>query len=229
MARTMPSFYEFFAGGGMARAGLGKGWTCLFANDFDAKKGLTYQRNYPGGNVLRVGDVREIKAADLPGHADLIWGSFPCQDLSLAGGGAGLKGERSGTFYPFWDIVKGVVADGRGPKAYRSGKRPRDANLARRARLRGDLQDLCRRRLSIRRPCHQRRPVRAAVAASPVHCRRARRRRDQPRPALAGADRAVPHRCPTASFRAREQEPPRRRWFGGTCPRPRGATPLSPT
>jgi site-specific DNA-cytosine methylase len=53
----MPSFYEFFAGGGMARAGLGKGWTCLFANDFDAKKGLTYQLNYPEGNVLRVGDV----------------------------------------------------------------------------------------------------------------------------------------------------------------------------
>jgi DNA (cytosine-5)-methyltransferase 1 len=112
----MPSFYEFFAGGGMARAGLGKGWTCLFANDFDAKKGETYRRNYPEGNVLRVGDVRTIKAIDLPGHADLIWGSFPCQDLSLAGGGAGLKGERSGTFYPFWDIVKGVVAEGRGPK-----------------------------------------------------------------------------------------------------------------
>lgn len=115
-ARTMPSFYEFFAGGGMARAGLGKAWTCLFANDFDTKKGLTYQLNYPTGDVLRVGDVRKIKAAELPGHADLIWGSFPCQDLSLAGGGAGLKGERSGTFYPFWEIVKGLVADGRGPK-----------------------------------------------------------------------------------------------------------------
>lgn len=112
----MPSFYEFFAGGGMARAGLGKGWTCLLANDFDAKKGLTYQLNYPEGNVLRGGDVRDIKTAELPGHADLIWGSFPCQDLSLAGGGAGLKGERSGTFYPFWEIVKGVVADSRGPK-----------------------------------------------------------------------------------------------------------------
>ena len=37
----MPSFYEFFAGGGMARAGLGKAWTCLFANEFDTKKGLT--------------------------------------------------------------------------------------------------------------------------------------------------------------------------------------------
>ena len=32
------SFYEFFAGGGMARAGLGDDWRCLFANDFDAKK-----------------------------------------------------------------------------------------------------------------------------------------------------------------------------------------------
>jgi DNA (cytosine-5)-methyltransferase 1 len=112
----MPSFYEFFAGGGMARAGLGKGWTCLFANDFDSKKGLTYQRNYPDGNVMQVGDVRAINAVDLPGRADLIWGSFPCQDLSLAGGGAGLKGERSGTFYSFWDIVKVVVAEGRGPK-----------------------------------------------------------------------------------------------------------------
>ena len=112
----MASFYEFFAGGGMARAGLGKAWTCLFANDFDAKKGLTYQLNYPSGDVLRVDDVRNIQAAELPGKADLIWGSFPCQDLSLAGGGAGLKGERSGTFYPFWDVVKDLIADGRGPK-----------------------------------------------------------------------------------------------------------------
>jgi DNA (cytosine-5)-methyltransferase 1 len=31
------TFYEFFAGGGMARLGLGPGWTCLFANDFDGK------------------------------------------------------------------------------------------------------------------------------------------------------------------------------------------------
>lgn len=100
----------------MARAGLGSNWNCLFANDFDAKKGLTYQLNYPVGDTLRVDDVRRVKAKDLPGHADLIWGSFPCQDLSLAGGGAGLKGERSGTFYPFWDVVKGLIAEGRAPK-----------------------------------------------------------------------------------------------------------------
>ncbi len=112
----MRSFYEFFAGAGMARAGLGTDWSCLFANDSDAKKGLTYQANWGTGGELTVGDVRKVRVKDLPGHADLIWGSFPCQDLSLAGGGAGLKGERSGTFYPFWDVVKGLIEAGRGPK-----------------------------------------------------------------------------------------------------------------
>jgi DNA (cytosine-5)-methyltransferase 1 len=117
----MAKFYEFFAGGGMARAGLGEGWTCLFANDFDHKKGATYLRNWGTGEPkicpeLKVGDVRAIKAAELPGCADLVWGSFPCQDLSLAGGGAGLRGERSGTFYPFWEVIRGLVTEGRGPK-----------------------------------------------------------------------------------------------------------------
>jgi DNA (cytosine-5)-methyltransferase 1 len=117
----MLSFYEFFAGGGMARAGLGDGWTCLFANDFDSKKGATYLRNWGTGEPktcaeLKVGDVGTLKAGALPGHADLAWGSFPCQDLSLAGGGAGLSGERSGTFYPFWEVIKELAADGRAPK-----------------------------------------------------------------------------------------------------------------
>lgn len=112
----MPTFYEFFAGGGMARAGLGSKWTCLFANDIDFKKGLTYQTNWGTEGELQIGDVKSVKAATLPGYADLIWGSFPCQDLSLAGCGAGLKGERSGTFYPFWDVIKDLIADDRAPK-----------------------------------------------------------------------------------------------------------------
>ena len=111
----MAKFYEFFAGGGMARKGLGPGWTCLFANDFDFKKGLTYQANF-GPAELKVADIRTITPADLPGIADLMWGSFPCQDLSLAGVGAGLKGERSGTFYPFWDVVRALSREGRAPK-----------------------------------------------------------------------------------------------------------------
>jgi len=39
MSRAPFSFYEFFAGGGMARLGLGEGWSCAFANDFDPVKG----------------------------------------------------------------------------------------------------------------------------------------------------------------------------------------------
>ena len=61
----MPNFYEFFAGGGMARAGLGAGWTCLFANDFDHKKGLAYQANWGKGGELLVGDVGKVTASEL--------------------------------------------------------------------------------------------------------------------------------------------------------------------
>ncbi|MFB7881861.1 DNA cytosine methyltransferase [Brevundimonas diminuta] len=112
----MADFYEFFAGAGMARAGLGDGWTCRFANDFDGKKGLTYQANWGTGGELHVGDIRNVETQQLPGEADLIWGSFPCQDLSLAGAGAGLKGERSGTFYPFWNVVDALKDEGRAPR-----------------------------------------------------------------------------------------------------------------
>ena len=112
----MASFYEFFAGGGMVRAGLGEGWTCLFANDFDPKKGFAYQANWGTGGELTVGDIRRLDAADLPGEPDLVWGSFPCQDLSLAGVGAGLGGARSGTFYAFWDVIRGLAAQGRAPR-----------------------------------------------------------------------------------------------------------------
>ena len=40
---TKFTFCEFFAGGGMARAGLGDAWHCLFANDFDQMKVSTYE------------------------------------------------------------------------------------------------------------------------------------------------------------------------------------------
>jgi DNA (cytosine-5)-methyltransferase 1 len=111
----MRQFYEFFAGGGMARLGLGTGWTCLFANDFDEKKCATYVRNW-GNSELRQGDVADLTTDDLPGYADLAWASFPCQDLSLAGPGGGLDGERSGTFWPFWRLIEGLRSEGRAPR-----------------------------------------------------------------------------------------------------------------
>jgi len=112
----MPNFYEFFAGGGMARAGLGDSWTCKFANDFDFKKAEAYKVNWNAEHLM-VGDVRKLEINSLPGIADLAWASFPCQDLSLAGGGAGLRGDRSGTFWPFWQLMKELKTDKRGPRA----------------------------------------------------------------------------------------------------------------
>lgn len=109
------TYYEFFAGGGMARCGLGPAWKCTFANDIDEVKARSYRANH-GGTDLVVEDVRKLTASDLPGCADLAWASFPCQDLSLAGGQAGLKGERSGTFWAFWHLIRNLDREGRGPR-----------------------------------------------------------------------------------------------------------------
>jgi DNA (cytosine-5)-methyltransferase 1 len=108
-------FYEFFAGGGMVRAGLGPSWSCLFANDFDPKKAASYAANW-GVGQLRIENIANITDNDLTGSADLAWASFPCQDLSLAGAGEGLKGDRSGTFWPFWKLMRALATAGRPPR-----------------------------------------------------------------------------------------------------------------
>lgn len=109
-----PGFLEFFAGGGMARAGLGPGWECLFANDIDPKKAAAYAANW-GAEGFRLGDVAALAPSDVPGRAALAWGSFPCQDLSLAGAGKGLGGARSGTYFAFWRLLAGLAEEGRAP------------------------------------------------------------------------------------------------------------------
>lgn len=112
---SMYTFWEFFAGGGMVRAGLGSGWKCLFANDFDFKKSKTYRDNWDGNAFVRK-DVAKVATSEIPGTASLVWASFPCQDLSLAGMGAGLRGDRSGTFWPFWRLVKKLSDEDRAPR-----------------------------------------------------------------------------------------------------------------
>lgn len=111
------SFYEFFAGGGMARLGLGEAWTCAFANDFDPVKARTYRDNFADAAEHFVeGDVWKLEPSDLPGQADLAWASSPCQDFSLAGARAGLKGGRSSAFFGFWKLMEALVAEGRAPR-----------------------------------------------------------------------------------------------------------------
>jgi DNA (cytosine-5)-methyltransferase 1 len=103
------TFYEFFAGGGMARIGLGEGWSCAFANDFDPLKAATYRANFEDAEThLHEGDVWAVDPARLAPYADLAWASSPCQDFSLAGGRAGLAGGRSSAFFGFWRLIQAL-------------------------------------------------------------------------------------------------------------------------
>ena len=115
MAAEQSTFYEFFAGGGMARLGLGSAWRCAFSNEWCPKKAASYRARF-GNGELRVCDVADLTADDLPGTPTQTWASFPCQDLSLAGNGAGLAGERSGTFKPVWNLMRGIMGLGRKPR-----------------------------------------------------------------------------------------------------------------
>jgi DNA (cytosine-5)-methyltransferase 1 len=109
------TFHEFFCGGGMTRAGLGPSFRCGFANDIDRSKGASYVANF-GTSELKVRAVARLTTADLLGHADLAWASFPCQDLNLAGDRAGLRAACSGTFWSFWRLMQALRAEGRAPR-----------------------------------------------------------------------------------------------------------------
>lgn len=113
-------YYEFFAGVGMARAGLGSAWRCEFANDCDDLKQKSYAANWAGEH-FDGRDVALVDANDFAGLADLAWASFPCQDLSQAGSKAGIgdadaaSATRSGAVWPFLRIIRSLAEQGRHP------------------------------------------------------------------------------------------------------------------
>lgn len=52
-------------------------------------------------------DVKTFPSAPLHWRdVDIIYGGFPCQDISVAGSGAGLAGERSGLFFELLRLVR---------------------------------------------------------------------------------------------------------------------------
>lgn len=62
------------------------------------------QHNYP--NTIQLGDVRNIKASDLP-KIDLLIGGSPCQDFSQANKERkGLEGLKSGLFYEYLRLLE---------------------------------------------------------------------------------------------------------------------------
>lgn len=103
-----PRFAEFFAGIGLVRMGLeAGGWSLAFANDIDPEKRDQYDAHFgDADDHFHLGDVHAITGNDIP-DVELATASFPCTDLSLAGGRAGLdKGEQSSAFWGFVDVLR---------------------------------------------------------------------------------------------------------------------------
>lgn len=95
---------EFFAGIGLVRTALEQsGWRVVFANDIEPFKHAIYAANFDTGDFV-LGDVRKVRGCEIP-DIELATASFPCTDLSLAGGRRGLDGAASGMFWEFARVL----------------------------------------------------------------------------------------------------------------------------
>ena len=86
------------------RAGIS--YDNYFASEIKRDAIKVTQHNYP--NTIQLGDIRNIKAIDLP-KIDLLIGGSPCQDFSIANKTrAGLQGAKSSLFYEYIRILNEV-------------------------------------------------------------------------------------------------------------------------
>src|SRR4249920_441168 len=88
---------------GLERTGGFK--TCAFV-EIDPFCRRVLAKHWPG--VPCYDDVRTLTAERLAADGiavDVICGGFPCQDISIAGQGAGIEGERSGLWSEFARLI----------------------------------------------------------------------------------------------------------------------------
>ena len=83
---------------GLERAGMTVKWQ-VEIDDYCTR---VLAKHWP--NVPKFRDVRTVGAHNLE-PVDLICGGFPCQDISAAGTGRGIEGERSGLWREFARVV----------------------------------------------------------------------------------------------------------------------------
>lgn len=77
--------------------------TNYYASEIDKYAISVSKLNNP--TIIHIGDIQNIKANDLP-KIDLLIGGSPCQDLSNAKKGLGLKGTKSRLFYEYIRLYK---------------------------------------------------------------------------------------------------------------------------
>ena len=77
--------------------------TRYYASEIDKYAIKITQKNFP--DTIQLGDVCNVSMSEI-GHVDIITAGSPCQDVSFAGKGKGLAGERSGLFFEAIRIIK---------------------------------------------------------------------------------------------------------------------------
>jgi DNA (cytosine-5)-methyltransferase 1 len=95
------------AGGGILGGKL-LGWKCVCAVEIDAfcrQVLLARQRDGILEPFPIWDDVKTFDGKPWQGYVDLVSGGFPCQDISAAGGGGGIREERSGLWAEFARII----------------------------------------------------------------------------------------------------------------------------
>lgn len=99
---------DFFAGSGLVSVALSGFFKTVWANDISEKKARVFNANNKGG-ILKIDSIENVRGVNLPSAA-LSWGSFPCQDLSLAGDMNGLYASRSGLFWQWLRVMDEMTA-----------------------------------------------------------------------------------------------------------------------
>src|SRR6266487_469612 len=83
-----------------------RGWKIAFANDICSDKYEMYAAHFEDADDhFVVEDIHKLRAEEVP-TVTLATASFPCNDLSLAGARAGLKGKQSSAFYGFVRVLQ---------------------------------------------------------------------------------------------------------------------------
>lgn len=98
-----PTCLDFFAGSGLVAEGLKDFFQTVWANDISEKKAKVFCANH-NKEIFHLGSIEKVKGKDVP-SAVLSWGSFPCQDLSLAGNMGGLSSSRSGLVWQWLRVM----------------------------------------------------------------------------------------------------------------------------
>jgi DNA (cytosine-5)-methyltransferase 1 len=98
-----PTFVDFFAGSGLVTQGVKHVCVPVWSNDICPKKAAIYTANH-GNDHFQLGSIEHIRGHEIP-KSDIVWASFPCQDLSLAGKMGGLAASRSGLFWQWLRIL----------------------------------------------------------------------------------------------------------------------------